>query len=144
MPAPIGSQTLAKVLALIRNKSDVCFTQLLSGFEDSGLLHRLCTRQWWPRAHAATSGLAMLAGNLAPANYFEPSNDYYDFLTEIGLGGAYANAEEEIKLFINSEEAKLVKFEGGPHFLSYTHHAQLHQDLLRFVRRWSGNARAII
>ena len=54
------------------------------------------------------------------------------------------NAEEEIRLFSNSAKAKLVPFEGGVHFLSYTHPQKVHQELLEFVHTWKGNGRAVL
>ncbi|KAF4551363.1 Hypothetical protein D9617_13g098610 [Elsinoe fawcettii] len=48
-----------------------------------------------------------------------------------------ANAEEEIRLFANSKEAKLRVVEGGQHFLSWSNPREVNQELLEFVRRWS-------
>jgi len=47
-----------------------------------------------------------------------------------------ANAEEQIKLFKNSKEAKLVPFTDGVHFLSYTHEQEVQNELLKFIRTW--------
>ncbi len=55
-----------------------------------------------------------------------------------------ANAQEEIKLFTNSVQTKLVPLQGGVHFLSFTHPARVHQELLDFIRRWQGNEKAVL
>lgn len=49
------------------------------------------------------------------------------------------NAEEEIKLFKNSAKARLVRLEGGVHFLSATHAREIHRELLGFVQSQSRN-----
>jgi hypothetical protein len=46
------------------------------------------------------------------------------------------NAEEGIKYFTNSPEAKLMPMKGGVHFLSFTHQKELHQTILEFTDRW--------
>ncbi|KIX98659.1 uncharacterized protein Z520_05960 [Fonsecaea multimorphosa CBS 102226] len=46
------------------------------------------------------------------------------------------NAEEEIKLFTNATEARLVKFSGGVHFLSWTHKEEVARELLGFISKW--------
>ncbi|GAW23678.1 hypothetical protein ANO14919_132530 [Xylariales sp. No.14919] len=146
----------------------------------------------------ATSGLVTLGADLAPADDFEPGNDYRDFLMDIGYGKtvedsvkvfwgeslkanyagdegkrricmaavalasrdslharlpyvrcpvlwlqgtgdvvfSFANAEEEIELFTNSASARLVRCEGGVHFLSYTHPEIIHRELLEFIAKW--------
>ncbi|KAF2228176.1 alpha/beta hydrolase fold family protein [Elsinoe ampelina] len=48
-----------------------------------------------------------------------------------------ANAEEEIKLFVNSKEAKLKVIEGGRHFLSASHPEEVEGAVLEFVERWT-------
>lgn len=48
-----------------------------------------------------------------------------------------ANAEEEIKLFVNSKEAKLKVVEGGQHFLSATNPEEVDCGVLEFVQKWS-------
>lgn len=172
---------------------------------------------------AACSALVSLAGNLAPADDFEPGEDYYNFLMDIGYGKtvdndtkwfwartikenyggdegkrricmaavnlasrdglherlpyircpvlwlqvssvrracprldsdglqgthdvvfSVRNAQEEIKLFTNSAQTKLVPLEGGVHFLSYTHQQRVHQELLDFIARWKRNERAVL
>lgn len=50
-----------------------------------------------------------------------------------------ANAQEEIKLFQNSPDARLVTFEGGQHFLSYTHQDKVHGHILEFVEKYKGS-----
>lgn len=52
-----------------------------------------------------------------------------------------ANAQEEIKLFTNAPEAKLVPLNGGVHFLSFTHPKEVHQNILDFIGRWKGAAK---
>lgn len=47
-----------------------------------------------------------------------------------------ANAQEEIKLFTNSKEAKLVTLKDGVHFLSFTHPKEVHQNILEFTNKW--------
>ncbi|KAF2085887.1 alpha/beta hydrolase fold family protein [Saccharata proteae CBS 121410] len=44
-----------------------------------------------------------------------------------------ANAEEEIKLFTNSPDARLVTVKDGQHFLSFSHPEDVDQALLQFV-----------
>lgn len=55
-----------------------------------------------------------------------------------------AQAREEIKLFTNSTEAKLVALEGGVHFLSWTHEKEVHQEVLNFIQKWKGNERSVL
>jgi len=45
------------------------------------------------------------------------------------------NAEEELKLFVNSPEAQLVTIQGGQHFLSYTHPREVNEHVISFVKR---------
>ena len=47
-----------------------------------------------------------------------------------------ANAEQEIKMFVNSPEAKLVTVKDGQHFLSASHPEEVDNALLEFVGRW--------
>ena len=47
-----------------------------------------------------------------------------------------ANAEEEIKLFVNSPEAKLVTVKDGQHFLSASHPEDVDNALIDFVGKW--------
>ena len=47
-----------------------------------------------------------------------------------------ANAEEEIKLFVNSPEAKLVTVKDGQHFLSASHPEEVDNALIDFVGKW--------
>ena len=44
-------------------------------------------------------------------------------------------AEEEIKLFENSPDARLVVVKGGPHFLSWTHPEEVNAAALEFVTK---------
>ena len=55
-----------------------------------------------------------------------------------------AQAREEIKLFTNSVEAKLVEFEGGVHFLSWTHEEKVHKEILTFIQKWKGSERSLL
>lgn len=47
-----------------------------------------------------------------------------------------ANAEQEIKMFMNSPEAKLITVENGQHFLSASHPKEVDNALIEFVQRW--------
>ena len=47
-----------------------------------------------------------------------------------------ANAEQEIKMFVNSPEAKLVTVENGQHFLSASHPKEVDNALIEFVGKW--------
>ena len=47
-----------------------------------------------------------------------------------------ANAQEEIKLFTNSPEARLIVVKDGQHFLSASHPHEVDSALIDFVKRW--------
>jgi len=47
-----------------------------------------------------------------------------------------ANAEEEIKLFVNSEDARLVTVPDGQHFLSFSHPEVVDGHLVEFVGKY--------
>lgn len=47
-----------------------------------------------------------------------------------------ANAEEEIKMFVNSPDAKLVTVKDGQHFLSASHPADVDNALIQFVSKY--------
>ncbi|KAF1988272.1 alpha/beta-hydrolase [Aulographum hederae CBS 113979] len=47
------------------------------------------------------------------------------------------NAEDEIKLFVNSPDAKLKVVEGGRHFLSWSHPQDVDSAIIGFVSRYS-------
>lgn len=47
-----------------------------------------------------------------------------------------ANAQEEIGMFTNSPEARLEIIEGGQHFLSASHPAEVDSAAIDFVKRW--------
>lgn len=47
-----------------------------------------------------------------------------------------ANAEDEIKLFVNSTAAELRVVEGGQHFLSATHPEDVNAATVEFINRW--------
>lgn len=48
-----------------------------------------------------------------------------------------ANAQEEIKKFVNSPDAQLVTVEGGTHFLSASHPKEVDEALITFVTKYS-------
>ncbi|KAJ5536685.1 hypothetical protein N7513_009871 [Penicillium frequentans] len=48
-----------------------------------------------------------------------------------------ANAEREIKLFVNSPDARLKTVPGGAHFLSASHPKEVDQALIEFVKKYS-------
>ncbi|QYJ17163.1 2-succinyl-6-hydroxy-2, 4-cyclohexadiene-1-carboxylate synthase [Rubrobacter xylanophilus DSM 9941] len=47
------------------------------------------------------------------------------------------NAEEEITMFINSADAKLVVVDGGQHFLSASHPREVNAATAEFIRKWA-------
>jgi pimeloyl-ACP methyl ester carboxylesterase len=47
-----------------------------------------------------------------------------------------ANAQEGIKRFVNSKDARLVTLENGVHFLSFTHKKEVHGHILEFTSSW--------
>lgn len=47
-----------------------------------------------------------------------------------------ANAEQEIKMFVNSPEARLITIEEGQHFLSASHPKEVDNALIDFVGKW--------
>jgi len=47
-----------------------------------------------------------------------------------------ANAQEEIIMFVNSKEARLVKVDGGQHFLSASNPAQVEPELAAFIGQY--------
>lgn len=53
-------------------------------------------------------------------------------------------AEEDIKLFTNSAEAKLVVCEGGVHFLGSTHGEKIRLELLEFVSKWNKGRKSVL
>ena len=48
-----------------------------------------------------------------------------------------SNAEEEIKLFVNSRDAELRVVDGGQHFLSATHPDEVNTATVEFIKRWT-------
>ena len=50
---------------------------------------------------------------------------------------SFASAEEGIKYLLNSPDARLVKVEGGQHFLSASHPEMVAEHLLEFVGKHS-------
>ncbi|KAG9251911.1 Alpha/Beta hydrolase protein [Emericellopsis atlantica] len=57
---------------------------------------------------------------------------------------SFRQAEEDIKLFINSASTKLVRCEGGVHFLGRTHPEKIQQELLEFVFAWNGRGKSVL
>jgi pimeloyl-ACP methyl ester carboxylesterase len=53
-------------------------------------------------------------------------------------------AEEDMRLFTNSVEAKLVICEGGVHFLGSTHGETIRRELLEFVSKWSKGRKSVL
>lgn len=47
-----------------------------------------------------------------------------------------ANAEEEIKLFTNSPDARLITVTDGQHFLSFSHPKEVDSQLIGFVGKY--------
>lgn len=50
------------------------------------------------------------------------------------------NAQEEILLFVNSTDAKLVTVEGGHHFLSASNPKEVEPAVIDFIKKWSSSA----
>ncbi|KAI9003024.1 alpha/beta fold family hydrolase [Hyaloraphidium curvatum] len=48
-----------------------------------------------------------------------------------------ANAQEEIKLFTNSPEAKVIVVEKGQHFLSASHPKEVNKEAVAFIKKWN-------
>ena len=48
-----------------------------------------------------------------------------------------ANAKEEIKLFINSSDARLEIIEGGHHFLSASKPTEVDKAIIAFLKKYS-------
>ena len=46
------------------------------------------------------------------------------------------NAEQEIKMFVNSPDAQLITVKDGQHFLSASHPKQVDEALISFVKKW--------
>lgn len=53
-----------------------------------------------------------------------------------------ANAEEEIKLFVQSPEAKLITVKDGQHFLSASHPKEVDNALIDFVGKWHNKSKS--
>ena len=47
-----------------------------------------------------------------------------------------ANAEEEVKMFVNSPDKKLQVVPGGQHFLSFSHPKEVDSALIEFVGKY--------
>ncbi|KAI5250147.1 alpha/beta hydrolase fold family protein [Aureobasidium subglaciale] len=52
-----------------------------------------------------------------------------------------ANAQEEIKLFVNSPDATLQVIEGGPHYLNYTKAKEVDAALTKFLSKYIKQAK---
>ncbi|KAI5202133.1 alpha/beta hydrolase fold family protein [Aureobasidium subglaciale] len=52
-----------------------------------------------------------------------------------------ANAQEEIKLFVNSPDATLQVIEGGPHYLNYTKAREVDGALIKFLSKYVKQAK---
>ena len=69
-------------------------------------------------------------------------SDYCTACSAIALHGtsdavySVANAQEEIKLFVNSPDAKLQVVQNGQHFLSFSHPKEVDGALLDFVAKY--------
>ncbi|PQE18143.1 alpha beta hydrolase fold family protein [Rutstroemia sp. NJR-2017a BBW] len=50
------------------------------------------------------------------------------------------NAKEEIELFVNAESKELITVDGGAHFLSASHPAEVDKALIGFVEKWKGRS----
>ena len=48
-----------------------------------------------------------------------------------------ANAQEELKMFVNSPDARLSIVEGGQHFLSASHPKEVDPAILEFIKKYS-------
>lgn len=46
------------------------------------------------------------------------------------------NAQEEIKMFVNSPDAQLVVVEGGQHFLSFSNPKEVANGMIEFVKKY--------
>lgn len=55
-----------------------------------------------------------------------------------------ANAEEEIRMFVSSPDAKLEVIEGGQHFLSFSHPKEVDRALLKFVGTYGKGQQAVL
>jgi len=52
-----------------------------------------------------------------------------------------ANAEEEIRLFVNSPDAQLQVVKDGQHFLSFSHPKDVDSALIKFVGKYGGRGK---
>jgi hypothetical protein len=52
-----------------------------------------------------------------------------------------ANAQEEIKLFVKSPDAKLQVIEGGPHYLNYTKAKEVDAAVVNFLSKYIKQAK---
>lgn len=55
-----------------------------------------------------------------------------------------ANAEQEIKMFTNSEKAELRIVEGGQHFLSFSNPTEVDEAVVEFVSRYDGKMGSLL
>ncbi|KAF2154256.1 alpha/beta hydrolase fold family protein [Myriangium duriaei CBS 260.36] len=49
------------------------------------------------------------------------------------------NAEEEIKLFVNSPDARVQAVQDGAHFLSFSHPKEVNEAILGFIQKYGGS-----
>jgi pimeloyl-ACP methyl ester carboxylesterase len=47
-----------------------------------------------------------------------------------------SNAQEEVKLFTNSPDAKVVVVKNGQHFLSFSHPEDVANGVLEFIKKY--------
>ena len=50
-----------------------------------------------------------------------------------------ANAKEEIEMFVSAKEKRVVVVEGGKHFLSFSHPAEVDRAVVEFVSKYAGS-----
>jgi hypothetical protein len=55
-----------------------------------------------------------------------------------------ANAEDEMKLFVNSPGAELRVVEGGWHFLSASNPDDVNTATVEFINRWSSGSHGLV
>jgi pimeloyl-ACP methyl ester carboxylesterase len=48
-----------------------------------------------------------------------------------------SNAEQEVRMFVNSKDAQLRVVEGGAHFLSASRPKEVDHALIDFVEKWA-------
>lgn len=91
-----------------------------------------------PRVVATGMAKSLVANSVFPLITLARRKYERLILTAINQGTddvvySFKNAEEGIKLFTQSVEAKLVRVEGGVHFLGWIYPQVVAQELLNFV-----------